>query len=645
MTFGEANESTNNAIMMDTTTYKQREKAKIHSAVDAPMCDTCRGLDFAFFDPGCQGCHDLLTDPGTSIAEIFAVIRQWTPQTQQNIDLFTSEILKRGANVNDRDSLTDMTLLHYACKSGAHGIGDVTKACEIVEMLISIGADVFTRCRWTNMSPLHYAVFFDVTDIVKILLKTTKCLDIDSRCSDVDHGTSLHISASNLAFDTMKCLLQNGADPSIRDDLGRTAFECIPEPGLFESNSDMNKLVFKMRKALSEAESQCSSSNNDYVANYDNVPGKVTLQSLGVHIGERIMVGGVKCGILKFCGPTEFAPGMWAGIELDEPEGKNDGTVNEISYFKCPPKHGIFAPVSKICKPGQSPRRRSSVNLTPNKGKIDVSHVTKRVDTGLGTPRSGRTTPVRRQSSSTISHGTPDVSKVGAKVDTGLRSRSHTPSGEQNLEVGDRVVVAGQRKGTIRYAGETKFAPGLWFGIELDRSVGKNDGAVNGERYFKCRPKHGVFAPPSRVQRFFGSMRSLAGSRDSLDSVGLGTTPRSLSGSQSNISSTPRSKTPVSSRQTSSARKSLSSSFDFKLTCGMSVFCNNELGVVRYIGPTDFAEGTWLGVELRTPKGKNDGSVNDRQYFTCKPDHGLLVRPSKVTVRGINGAKLLGERD
>jgi hypothetical protein len=26
--------------------------------------------------------------------------------------------------VNDRDGLTDMTLLHYTCKSGAHGIGE-----------------------------------------------------------------------------------------------------------------------------------------------------------------------------------------------------------------------------------------------------------------------------------------------------------------------------------------------------------------------------------------------------------------------------------------------------------------------------------------------------------------------------------------
>ena len=66
-------------------------------------------------------------------------------------------------------------------------------------------------------------------------------------------------------------------------------------------------------------------------------------------------------------------------------------------------------------------------------------------------------------------------------------------------------------------------------------------------------------------------------------------------------------------------------------------------GVIRFIGPVDFAEGIWLGLELRTAVGKNDGCVQEKRYFTCKPNHGLIVRPSKVSVKGINGAKLLGD--
>lgn len=70
---------------------------------------------------------------------------------------------------------------------------------------------------------------------------------------------------------------------------------------------------------------------------------------------------------------------------------------------------------------------------------------------------------------------------------------------------------------------------------------------------------------------------------------------------------------------------------------------SNEMGTVRYVGPTDFAAGIWLGLELRSAKGKNDGAVGEKRYFTCKPNHGVLVRPSRVTYRGINGSKLVDE--
>ncbi|NWV34642.1 KI13B protein, partial [Grantiella picta] len=56
----------------------------------------------------------------------------------------------------------------------------------------------------------------------------------------------------------------------------------------------------------------------------------------------------------------------------------------------------------------------------------------------------------------------------------------------------------------------------------------------------------------------------------------------------------------------------------------------NKTGIVRYIGPTDFQEGTWVGVELDLPSGKNDGSIGGKQYFRCNPGYGLLVKPGRI---------------
>ncbi|PNI68015.1 KIF13B isoform 7, partial [Pan troglodytes] len=56
----------------------------------------------------------------------------------------------------------------------------------------------------------------------------------------------------------------------------------------------------------------------------------------------------------------------------------------------------------------------------------------------------------------------------------------------------------------------------------------------------------------------------------------------------------------------------------------------HKTGVVRYVGPADFQEGMWVGVELDLPSGKNDGSIGGKQYFRCNPGYGLLVRPSRV---------------
>ena len=49
-----------------------------------------------------------------------------------------------------------------------------------------------------------------------------------------------------------------------------------------------------------------------------------------------------KPGVLKFIGETKFSSGVWCGIALRDPCGKNDGSVAGVRYFQCEELHGIF---------------------------------------------------------------------------------------------------------------------------------------------------------------------------------------------------------------------------------------------------------------------------------------------------------------
>lgn len=63
--------------------------------------------------------------------------------------------------------------------------------------------------------------------------------------------------------------------------------------------------------------------------------------------------------------------------------------------------------------------------------------------------------------------------------------------------VGQTVELLNGVKATVQFVGNTHFAPGDWIGIELEDASGKNDGAVQGQRYFDCPPGHGMFIRPS----------------------------------------------------------------------------------------------------------------------------------------------------
>lgn len=96
------------------------------------------------------------------------------------------------------------------------------KIVKVVQDLISRGADIYARCRWTQMTPLHYAALFDSEPITKILLNANQSVDIDSPCNEYENGSALHIAAHNLAVNSALVLVEFGANTKLKDNLGRT---------------------------------------------------------------------------------------------------------------------------------------------------------------------------------------------------------------------------------------------------------------------------------------------------------------------------------------------------------------------------------------------------------------------------------------
>ncbi|XP_059175915.1 centrosome-associated protein 350-like [Physella acuta] len=66
------------------------------------------------------------------------------------------------------------------------------------------------------------------------------------------------------------------------------------------------------------------------------------------HPGDRVFVWGRKPGILRYKGTVHFAPGIWAGIELDADDGESDGQHEGKRYFTCPLNHGVMVPGNDI---------------------------------------------------------------------------------------------------------------------------------------------------------------------------------------------------------------------------------------------------------------------------------------------------------
>lgn len=79
------------------------------------------------------------------------------------------------------------------------------------------------------------------------------------------------------------------------------------------------------------------------------------LSQRGIEVGKRCRVGGddLRRGVVKYVGEVKEIPngiGAWVGVHLDEPVGKNDGSIAGTRYWgqESALKHGVFVRPDRV---------------------------------------------------------------------------------------------------------------------------------------------------------------------------------------------------------------------------------------------------------------------------------------------------------
>ena len=78
-------------------------------------------------------------------------------------------------------------------------------------------------------------------------------------------------------------------------------------------------------------------------------------------------------GTVRFTGTTAFAPGKWIGVELEAPNGKNNGSVQGKAYFTCRDGYGVFVrPAGVKVIADVAPKRKSAEDSARGRVRVQL---------------------------------------------------------------------------------------------------------------------------------------------------------------------------------------------------------------------------------------------------------------------------------
>lgn len=112
-------------------------------------------------------------------------------------------------------------------------------------------------------------------------------------------------------------------DEEDEDESSSLLTQPLEEKEPMEQQPDEREPVDEEQHSGSQGNSNASS-REDLLSSYEGDDLNVnSLDSLGdLKMGQIICVGDKKTGRIRYIGPTEFAPGVWIGVELDTPSGE-----------------------------------------------------------------------------------------------------------------------------------------------------------------------------------------------------------------------------------------------------------------------------------------------------------------------------------
>jgi tubulin-folding cofactor B len=131
-------------------------------------------------------------------------------------------------------------------------------------------------------------------------------------------------------------------------------------PGEYTDLSAVEKFELTPEEYESRRDTVLSHLKANKLGRFADVPTNLTTPPPPAPIPSNVVVG-ARCevqggdgaidrrGTIRFVGEASMGKGgVWVGVELDEPTGKGDGSVEGVRYFESRAKHAVFVRADKV---------------------------------------------------------------------------------------------------------------------------------------------------------------------------------------------------------------------------------------------------------------------------------------------------------